>query len=120
MNIIFTKENACLKMKGEKLKYAWKNRKKIWDGLWFTLFPTDYTELIASKRLLVCLDCSDIDLVGDKCFVNGTQPCCGVCSCKLAWKTRALSEECPLGKWKAKMTEKEEDEFRKKTGIENE
>lgn len=44
----------------------------------------------------------------------GTQPCCSICGCKLAYKTRSLSSSCPHPdgpKWKATMTEQEQDEL---------
>jgi len=42
----------------------------------------------------ICNACPFIDHTGDKCYVAGTQPCCGKCGCKLAWKTRSLSSAC--------------------------
>ena len=50
-------------------------------------------------------------------MVPGTAPCCSVCGCKLALKTRSLSSECPHPdgpKWKAKMTSEQEDAYYKK------
>jgi len=50
--------------------------------------------------------------------VPGTQPCCnnkkeinGIagCGCSLSLKLRVLSEECPVGKWLAVVTELEEE-----------
>lgn len=54
-------------------------------------------------------------------MVPGTQPCCnqdkGGCGCSLKLKARALSSECPKGKWKAEITEEEEDQLNQKLGI---
>lgn len=54
-------------------------------------------------------------------MVPGTQPCCnqdkGGCGCSLKLKTRSLSSECPTGKWKAEITEEEEDQLNQKLGI---
>lgn len=54
-------------------------------------------------------------------MVGGTAPCCnekkGGCGCSLSLKTRALSSECPLGKWKAELTEEEEDKLNEKLGL---
>ena len=66
-------------------------------------------EEVSAKRMDICIECPEIDREGSKCEVPGTQPCCGNCGCSLAFKTRALSTECPLGEWRALMSEKEED-----------
>jgi hypothetical protein len=54
-------------------------------------------------------------------MVPGTHPCCnqelGGCGCSLEFKTRSLSSECPLGKWKAELTEEEENQLKQKLGI---
>ena len=42
---------------------------------------------------------------------KGTGHCCNECGCSLAFKTRSLSSDCPLDKWKAFMTEEEEDKL---------
>jgi hypothetical protein len=39
----------------------------------------------------------------------GTQPCCGICGCSLAFLQRSLSSSCEAGKWKAVLTEEEDD-----------
>ena len=52
----------------------------------------------------ICTECSEIDLKGSKCEIPGTQPCCGNCGCSLAFKTRSLSSECPIGEWDSLMT----------------
>ena len=41
----------------------------------------------------------------------GTQPCCSLCGCSLSFKVRALSSDCPAHKWKAVITEKDEDKL---------
>jgi len=69
----------------------------------------------------VCYKCELLDVQGDGCMVPGTQPCCneklGGCGCSLNLKTRALSSECPLNKWKAELTEEEEEQLNQKLGI---
>ena len=49
----------------------------------------------------------------------GTQPCCGLCGCSLAFKTRSLSSKCDIGKWIAEVTEEEEDVINDKLKIFN-
>ena len=91
------------------LKKIWKNRKQIYEGIKNSVMRDKFVEDIAAKRILICTECLEIDLKGSKCEVPGTQPCCGNCGCSLAFKTRALSSDCPIGEWKALMTEHEED-----------
>jgi hypothetical protein len=62
--------------------------------------------------------------VSEKVLLKG-QPACAGCGCNAKFKTHCLSCHCYLkdiGKvplWGAVMTEEEEDNFRKKTGIKN-
>tara|TARA_R110000851_G_scaffold261970_1_gene414506 strand:- start:44 stop:346 length:303 start_codon:yes stop_codon:yes gene_type:complete len=91
------------------LKKIWKNRKQIYEGIKNSIMRDNFVESVAAKRITICKECPEIDLEGSKCEVSGTQPCCGNCGCSLNFKTRALSSECPLGEWKALMSEKEED-----------
>lgn len=91
------------------LKKIWENRKEIYEGIKNSVVRDDLVEDVAAKRMAICTECIEIDLKGSKCEVPGTQPCCGNCGCSLGFKTRALSAECPVGEWKALMSEKEED-----------
>ena len=59
----------------------------------------------------ICNRCTYLDLKGKSCLVPGTQPCCSECGCSLEFKTRSLSSECPKGKWKAWLTEEEEEKL---------
>jgi hypothetical protein len=91
-----------------KLKRIWKDRNKIIEGITNTLRRDEFIEDVAKHRMEVCDAC---DQKGDKCLVPGTAPCCNDCGCSLAFKTRSLSSECPLGKWTALMSEEEEDKL---------
>ena len=91
------------------LKKIWKNRRQIYEGIKNSVMRDILVEDVAAKRMAICKECSEIDLKGSKCEVPGSQPCCGNCGCSLTFKTRALSTECPLGEWKAIMTEDEEE-----------
>jgi hypothetical protein len=90
------------------LKAIWKNRKQIFEGITNTIIRDEYVEDVSKLRMEICNDCTSN---GDECVVIGTAPCCNECGCSLAFKTRALSTECPLGKWKALMSEEEEDKL---------
>ena len=91
------------------LKKIWKNRKEIYEGIKNSVIRDNFVEDVSAKRMAICIECPEIDRKGSECAVPGTQPCCKECGCSLSFKTRALSTECPLGEWKAIMTEDEED-----------
>lgn len=98
----------------EKIRTILRSRKLIWEGLMNYLFRRPAIESIATSRLAICLTCPLIDHEGSACMVKGTAPCCSVCGCKLALKTRSLSSECPHPdgpKWKATMTDEEQDAY---------
>lgn len=94
----------------KKLKNIWTNRKQIMEGITNTIIRDEFVEDVARVRMEICNACPT---KGDECVVIGTAPCCNECGCSLAFKTRALSTECPQGKWKALITEEEEDELEK-------
>lgn len=97
-----------------KLKIIWKNRKEIFQGLKNNLFKKVEIEEIAYERMEICNTCPNINKDGAYCLVPGTQPCCSICGCKLAYKTRSLSSSCPHPdgpKWEAIMTEEEQDKL---------
>ena len=89
----------------------WKNRKQIIEGIKNNTFKNEHIEQISELRNNICLECKFYDKIGTKCEMKGTAPCCGDCGCSLKFKTRALSTECPQGKWSALLTEEEEDSF---------
>ena len=90
------------------LKQIWKNRKQIFEGITNSILRDEYVESVSRLRMEACDVCPS---KGDECVVIGTAPCCNECGCSLTFKTRALSTECPLGKWNALMTEEEEDQL---------
>jgi hypothetical protein len=95
------------------LKTIWENRKGILEGLKNSVIRDEFVEDIARMRHDICDTCDQLDTKGKDCAVKGTKPCCAECGCSLAFKTRALSAECPLGKWDAIATEEQEDELEK-------
>jgi hypothetical protein len=44
-------------------------------------------------------------------MIPGTAPCCGLCGCKLGYKTRSMSSSCDINKWKAVMKPEQEDKL---------
>jgi hypothetical protein len=95
----------------------WKEKGNILEGIQNSIFSKQDVEIIAEKRMSICEGCVNLDTNGNHCLVPGTQPCCSKCGCKLAWKTRALSSECPIGNWKAEVSQDEEDQINKQLGL---
>lgn len=106
---------------GANIFKIWKTKGQILEGITNSIFKKEHVEAVAEYRMFICKNCKLYDTKGEGCTVPGTQPCCdetkGGCGCSLALKTRALSSECPLKKWKAEMTEEEEDKLNEKLGI---
>jgi len=106
---------------GANIFKIWKNKGQILEGIANSIFKKEDVEEIAQHRMQICIRCALYDMQGEGCMIPGTQPCCneklGGCGCSLSLKTRALSSECPLGKWKAELTEEEEDKLNEKLGI---
>jgi len=95
----------------------WKEKGNILEGITNSIFSRQDVEIIAEARMKVCEGCENFDTKGTNCMVPGTQPCCAKCGCKLSWKTRSLSSECPIGKWNAEVTQQEEDMINTKLGL---
>lgn len=96
----------------------WKEKGKILEGLKNRIFKKEHVEEIYNERMEVCRTCPDLDTEGSKCYVPGTQPCCGLCGCSLGLKLRSLSAECDAKKWPAILSEEEEDELNEQLGDE--
>jgi hypothetical protein len=96
------------------IREIWKNKTKILEGIKNSLIKSEHIEQIASERMKLCEACDLIDRKGSECALPGTQPCCGECGCKLSYKVRSLSSECPHPKrsrWNAILSEEDEDKF---------
>lgn len=92
----------------------WKAKNQIYEGIKNKVFKKEHVEDIAARRLRTCESCPHIDKDGSKCAVPGTKPCCGLCGCSLALKTRSLSSECAdeeNKRWKAVLTDEEQDKL---------
>jgi len=86
-----------------------------------SVFKKEHIEDIAKERMNVCHACQLYTTDDAGCMIPGTHPCCdqrqGGCGCSLSLKIRSLSSECPLGKWKAELTQEEEDAINQKLNI---
>ena len=91
-----------------KINTIWKNRKAILEGITNSIIKDKFVEEVAKERMEICNSC---EFKGDKCLVPGTGPCCNNCGCSLSLKSRALSDNCPKDKWKAVLTEEEENKL---------
>jgi hypothetical protein len=101
----------------KSLLEIWKNKGQILEGILNSVFKKEDVEAIADSRFAICKSCTDLDTEGKDCLAPGTQPCCSLCGCSLAFKTRSMSSECPAGKWKALMSEQEEDMLNEKLDL---
>lgn len=91
--------------------------KGILEGTWNSIFVKKEIEEIANQRDEICRGCSmnsDHAKRFNKYKTFRPDFHCTVCGCDLHLKTRALSQECPLGKWEAHMSQEEEFELTKK------
>ncbi len=106
---------------GANIFKIWKHKGQILEGITNSIFKKEDVEAVSEYRMFVCKNCELYDETGDGCMVPGTNPCCneklGGCGCSLSLKTRALSSDCPLKKWKAELTEEEEDLLNQKLGL---
>ena len=106
---------------GANIFKIWKHKGQILEGITNSIFKKEDVEAVAEYRMFVCKNCNLYDESGEGCMVPGTHPCCneklGGCGCSLSLKTRALSSDCPLKKWKAELTEEEEDLLNQKLGL---
>lgn len=100
-------------MRINKLLGALGNLDKIAEGIKNKIFKRDDVEAVAKMRWLECSVCPLLDREGSSCAVNGTQPCCSDCGCSIGLKIRAMSADCPKGRWKAIMPEEMENELKK-------
>lgn len=95
----------------KKLTTIWKNRKQILEGIKNSIIRDEFVEEVAEQRILLCHTCPKKDVEGSTCLMPGTQPCCSLCGCSLSFKVRSLSSDCPAHKWKAVITEEDEDKL---------
>jgi hypothetical protein len=93
------------------LKEIWKNRTQIMEGVKNSIIRDRFVEEIAAARMQHCNACVRKDDKGDSCALTGSQPCCQLCGCSLKFKVRSLSSDCPDLRWKAVVSEEDEDKL---------
>jgi hypothetical protein len=105
----------------ENIIRIWKNKNQIIEGITNSIFKREDVEEIAKERMSICRSCDLYTETDNGCLVPGTEPCCnqtmGGCGCSLGFKTRSLSSACPMGYWKAEMSQQEEDQLNQKLGL---
>ncbi len=105
----------------ENIIRIWKSKGQIIEGITNSIFKREDVEEIAKERMSICRFCDLYTETDTGCMVPGTEPCCnqnmGGCGCSLGFKTRSLSSECPMGHWKAEMSQQEEDQLNQKLGL---
>ncbi len=88
---------------------------QIYEGWKNNLFPAKemrkYIKEVSEERMAICEDCA---LISTKHKTIIPDVHCTDCGCTLAAKTKCLSCQCPLEKWKAVMSDREEEEALKK------
>lgn len=91
------------------------NFSQVYEGWKNNLFPAKemraYIKQIGEERMAICEACP---LISTKHNTVRPDVHCTDCGCTLAAKTKCLSCECPLAKWKAVMSSREEEETLKK------
>lgn len=99
----------------------WKNKGNILEGITNSIFKREDIEDIAQQRMQICTKCELYTVQDEGCMIPKTGPCCnekmGGCGCSLTFKTRSLSSDCPWNKWKAILTQAEEDLLNEKLGL---
>lgn len=108
-------------MKLSNIIQIWKSKGQILEGVKNSIFKKEDVEQIADARMDICFHCDLYTENDEGCMVAGTSPCCnqelGGCGCSLKFKTRSLSSECPMGHWKAELSQEEEDMINQKLGL---
>jgi len=96
---------------------------KIYEGWRNKLVPPaelkDVIEKVSSERMDVCNTCEHHSENAKKKGFSSMRPDihCTNCGCTLSAKTKCLSCACPLDKWKAVLTDKQEQEIEKHGAI---
>ena len=94
-----------------KITKLWKNRAQIMEGIKNSIIRDEFVEAVSEERYSICNTCPDKDTTGSTCVVRGSKPCCKLCGCSLAFKTRSLSSDCPADKWVALISEDDSDKL---------
>lgn len=103
------------------LKRVFQNMPEILEGITLTIWKKKHVEKVSELRLEICKACPKFseNMKKSENYTSVRKDIhCTNCGCNLEWKTRVLSQSCPENKWKALMTELEEEKI--KETIENE
>ncbi len=88
---------------------------EIYEGWKNNLFPPeklkDVISQVSKERLDICNKCPEHSSNKENYKTIRIDSHCVLCGCTLSAKTKSFSSECPLGKWKAVMTEDEQKEI---------
>lgn len=88
---------------------------EIYEGWKNNLFPPeklkDVISQVSKERLDICNKCPEHSSNKKNYKTIRIDSHCALCGCTLSAKTKSFSSECPLGKWKAVMTEDEQKEI---------
>ena len=88
---------------------------EIYEGWKNNLFPPeklkDVISQVSKERLDICNKCPEHSSNKKDYKTIRLDAHCTNCGCTLSAKTKSFSSECPLGKWKAVMTEDEQKEI---------
>ena len=107
-------------MSSKSIIEIWKKRNQILEGIRHSVFKREDVEAIAQQRLNICRSntCGYHDPSGESpaAVIKGVESCAS-CGCKLAWKTRALSDGCPIDLWKPVLSDTEEAMLKERLGI---
>lgn len=95
--------------------------KGILEGVINSVFVRESIEKIAEERTAICRGCPVNSDIAKKNGYTTFRPDfhCTNCGCDIHFKTRSLSQVCPLGKWKAEITQEQENELDKKLSDES-
>jgi hypothetical protein len=91
------------------------NFAQIYEGWKNNLFPakemTEKINAVSAERMAICEAC---DLISTKHKTIRPDVHCTDCGCMLSAKTKCLSCACPLNKWEAVISSKEEEDALKR------
>lgn len=90
--------NTIVKM--SKLSKIENKLTEIYHGWVSYVIKDPIIEEKAMHRAEICSRCEHADGTGKSCYGLGIwKPCCDLCGCPLATKTRSKTAKCPEGKW---------------------
>jgi hypothetical protein len=97
------------------------NLKNILTGAFNSVFVKEEIERVAKERERICEQC---EWYSENAKLRGYKTVrldsfCTDCLCNIHMKTRVLSEQCPMKKWLAEVTDEEDDKIQEMLKNEN-